>query len=145
MVDHKFVTNPLNPSLKEKSIGSKAEVSPNMTKLGNHIKISGNGNAFNKKKIWSNWENDCKSNKSNKEDFRDPTVYFSMVVSTEVMPQEIINRVSHEWARLNGPRLQVKDLQSISSETVVSFFKVSTVTPKHVILAELKRILLKAQ
>jgi hypothetical protein len=58
MVDPKFVINPLNPCSKEKSIGFKAEVSPNMTKLGTHIKISRNGNAFNKKKIWSNREND---------------------------------------------------------------------------------------
>ncbi len=145
MVDSKFVINPLNPSSKEKSIGSKAEVSANMTKLGAHIKISRNGNAFNKKKIWSNWENDCKSRKSNKEEFRDPKVYFSMVVSTEVMPQEIIDHVSREWAHLNGSHLKVKDLQSISSGMVVSFFKVSTATPKRVILAELKRILLEAQ
>ncbi len=55
MVDPKFRINPLNPSSKEKSIGSKAEVSPNMTKLGTHIKIFGNGNTFSKKKIWSNW------------------------------------------------------------------------------------------
>jgi hypothetical protein len=96
MVDPKFMINPLNPSLKEKSIGSKSEVSPNMTKLEIHIKISGNGNAFSMKKIWSNRDNDCKSHKSNKEEFRDPTVYFSMVVSTEVMPQEIIDQVSHE-------------------------------------------------
>jgi hypothetical protein len=61
MVDPKFVISPLNPSSKEKSIGSKAEVSPNMTELGTHIKISGIGNAFNKKKIWSNRENDRKS------------------------------------------------------------------------------------
>jgi hypothetical protein len=100
MVDPKFVINPLNPSSKEKSIGSKAEVSPNMTKLRIHIKISGNGNTFSKKKIWSNRESDCKSRKSNKEEFRNPTVYFSMVVSTEVMPQEIFDQVSHEWARL---------------------------------------------
>jgi hypothetical protein len=116
-----------------------------MTKLGTHIKISGNGNAFNKKKVWSNQENDHKSRKSNKQEIHDPTVYFSMVVSTEVMPQEIIDRISHEWAHLNGSHLQVKDLQSISRETVASFFKVSTATPKHVILAKLKRILLEAQ
>jgi hypothetical protein len=95
MVDPKFVINPLNPSLKEKSIVSKAEVSHNMTKLGTHIKISGNGNTFRKKKIWSNRDNDPKSRKSNKEEFCGPTVYFSMVVSTEVMPQEIIGQVSH--------------------------------------------------
>ncbi len=118
MFDPKFVINPLNTASKEKSTSSKAEVSPNMTKLGIHIKISGNDNAFSKKKIWSNQDNDCKSCKSNKEEFRNPTVYFSMVVSTEVMPQIIIDQVFHEWAHLNGSRLQVKDLQSISSETI---------------------------
>ena len=68
-----------------------------------------------------------------------------MVISTEVDPLELIDRVTHEWSRLNGTRLQVKDLQSISSETVVTFFKMSTATPKNVILAELNKILLKAQ
>jgi hypothetical protein len=86
-----------------------------------------------------------KNSKSNKEEFRNPTAYLSMAVSTDIMPQEIIDHVSHEWARVNGSHLQVNDLQSISSEMVVSFFKVSTATPKHGILSKLKRILLKAQ
>jgi hypothetical protein len=68
-----------------------------------------------------------------------------MVVSSEVEPKEIIDHVTHEWARLNGTRLQVKDLQFVDSETVVSIFKVSTATNKEVIHAELKRILLNAQ
>ena len=68
-----------------------------------------------------------------------------MVISTEVDPLKLIDRVTHEWLRLNGTRLQVKDLQSISSETVVTFFKMSTATPKNVILAELIKILLEAQ
>jgi hypothetical protein len=61
MVDPKFVINPIKPSSKEKNISNKSEISPNMTKLGTHIKISGNGNAFNEKKIWSNQANDRKS------------------------------------------------------------------------------------
>ncbi len=68
-----------------------------------------------------------------------------MVVSCKVEPREIIECVTQEWARLNGTRLQVKDLQFVDSETVVSIFKVSTITKKDVIHAELKRILLKAQ
>ena len=145
MVDPKFVINPIKPSSKEKNINNKSDISPNMTKLGTHIKISGNGNAFNKKKIWNNQTSDRKSRKAQKEEFRDPVVYFSMVISTEVDPLELIDRVTHEWSRLNGTRLQVKDLQSISSETVVTFFKMSTATPKKVILAELTKILLEAQ
>jgi hypothetical protein len=68
-----------------------------------------------------------------------------MVVSSEVQPQEIIDQVTHQWAHLNSTRLQIKDLQSIESERVVTFFKVSTMTPKEVILVELTKILLEAQ
>jgi hypothetical protein len=68
-----------------------------------------------------------------------------MVVSSKVEPKEIIERNIHEWARLNGTHLQVKDLQFVDSETVVSIFKVSITMNKEVIHAELKRILLNAQ
>ncbi len=64
-----------------------------------------------------------------------------MVVSSEVEPREIIDRVTHEWARLNGTCLQVKELQFVNIKTVASIFKVSTATRKEVIHAELKRIL----
>ncbi len=145
MVDPKFVINPINPTSKEKNISNKGEVSSNMTKLGTHVKISGNGNVFNKKKVWNNHSSDRNSRKSQKEEFRDPVVYFSMVISTQAEPSELIDRLTHEWSRINGTRLQVKDLQSISSETVVTFFKMSTATPKKVILAELIKILLETQ
>ncbi len=71
-----------------------------MTKLGIHVKISGNGNAFNKQKVWDKEEqgnkgrNNRKSNK--KEEYKDPIVYFSMVVSSKVEPREIIDCVMHE-------------------------------------------------
>jgi hypothetical protein len=71
MVDPKFVINPIKQSSKEKNISNKSEISHNMTKLGTHIKISGNGNAFNKKQVWSNQVNERKSRKSNKEELLD--------------------------------------------------------------------------
>jgi hypothetical protein len=46
---------------------------------------------------------------------------------------------------MNGARLQIKELQFIDSETVVSFYKVSKLTPKEVLLTELRKILLAAQ
>jgi hypothetical protein len=79
MVDPKFVINPFNILSKGKNIGSKGEISSNMTKLGVHIKISGNGNVFNKQKIWGNQgqgDNGRKSLRSNKGEFHNPTVYF---------------------------------------------------------------------
>ncbi len=104
LVDPKFVINPLNPNSKEKNILLKGEISPNLTKLGAHIKISGNGNVFNKQKVWNRDALDEHSTrKANKKDeYRDPTVYLTMIVSSEVPPTEVIERTTHEWARLNG-------------------------------------------
>ncbi len=82
VVDLKFVINPLNPNSKENNISSKGEISPNMTKLGTQSKISGNGNVFNKKKVWGNHGNDGKSRKNEKDEFCNPVVWFSMVVSS---------------------------------------------------------------
>ncbi len=51
--------------------------------------------------------------KANKrEEYKDPTVYFSMIVSSEVPPMDIIDRTTHKWARLNGVHLQVKESSS---------------------------------
>jgi hypothetical protein len=142
IVDPKFIINPINPLSKDKNICSKGEVLPNMTKLGTHIKISGSCNIFNKHKVWGTQTSNVRSNrKVKKEKFCNPTVYFSMVVSTEVNPHELINCTSYEWACLNGTQLQVKDLKFIDSKTVVTFFKLSTSTPKAVILSKLKKIL----
>ncbi len=132
MVDPKFVINPLNSNSKERNIASKGEISSNLTKLGAHVKISGNGNVFNKQKVWNREEpNNRSTRKANKkEEFRDPTVYFTMIVSSEIPPTDIIERTTHKWARLNGVRLQVKELQFVESKTVVTFYKVSKLTPK---------------
>jgi hypothetical protein len=66
MVDPKFVIDPLNPKSVSKDIASKGDISPNMTKLGEHIKISGNGpNVFNKRKVWDE-DDGRKSRKVNK-------------------------------------------------------------------------------
>ena len=48
-----------------------------------------------------------------------------MFVSSETPPKDIIDRTTHEWARMNGVRLQIKELQFVDSETVVSIYKVS--------------------
>ncbi len=64
MVNPKFVIDPLNPNSKEENISFKGEISPNMMKLGTHIKISGNCNVFNRNKAWGNQVNDHNSRKN---------------------------------------------------------------------------------
>jgi hypothetical protein len=46
IVDPKFVINPINQFSKDKDIAVKGNISTNMTKLGIHIQISGNGYTF---------------------------------------------------------------------------------------------------
>ena len=151
IVDPKFIINPLIPHYDTKTIMMKGEISPNMTKLSTHIKISGRGDAFSKQKVWDRGEDDKnngrKNRKANKkeDEYRDLMVYLLMVVSSEVDPQEIIKRTNHEWARANGTRLQIKDLQYLDSKTVVTNFKVSTQIPKPMVLAEFRKILAGAQ
>ncbi len=68
MVDPKIVINPLQEKSKEKNISSRGEISNNMTKLGSHVRISGNGNVFNRQKVWNNGD---KSGHKKKETFKD--------------------------------------------------------------------------
>jgi hypothetical protein len=72
-------------------------------------------------------------------------VYFSMVIMSEVEPEEIIECTNHEWAHMNGVHLQIKDLQFVESETVMSIYKVLKKNPKDVLLVELEKILIMAQ
>jgi hypothetical protein len=101
IVDPKFIINPLNPLSDTKAITTKGEISPNMAKLSTHIKISGRGDAFSKQKVWDKGDDDKNNGRRNrkankKEDlYRDPTVYFSMVVSSGAPPKEIIDRTTH--------------------------------------------------
>ncbi len=151
IVNPKFIINPLNPLSDTKPIRMKGEISPNMTKLSTHIKISDRGNALSKQKVWDKEEDDKtngrRSRKANKKEdkYRVPTVYVLMVVSSGVPPQEIIDRTTHKWARANGTRLHIKDLQYVDSEMAVTVFKVATQIHKPVILAEFKKILTSAQ
>jgi hypothetical protein len=68
-----------------------------------------------------------------------------MASSSKVEPKEITKSISHEWAQMNGVCLQIKELQSIDSKTVVSFYKVSKLTPKDVILVKITKILIRVQ
>ncbi len=68
-----------------------------------------------------------------------------MIILSEVEPKEIIEPTTHEWLRMNGTRLQIKDLQFMESETIVSIYKVSKNNPKDMILKELEKILIMTQ
>ena len=70
-----------------------------MTMLGAHVKITNGGrNPFMKPKQWG------KGAGKGREEAKDPVVYFTMAIATDVDPQEVVSRISHEWNRLGGTR-----------------------------------------
>ena len=141
LVDKFFAFTPVKPDGGEKKIHEASGVPTNMTMLGAHFKISSNGrNPFEKQKVWGN-----KSKKNNKEEFKDPIVYFTLAIATDEDPEELLARIIHEWQRRGGILLRIKGLQSFETETVLILFSICTAVPKKLILDKFCTILTQAQ
>ncbi len=112
-----------------------------MTMLGAHFKISSGyrKNPFEKQKVWG------KGSNKNKEEYKNPVVWFTLAIATDIEPKDLVSRIVHKWHRIGGVRLTIKDLQSFESKTILSCFNVFTQTNKTILLAELEDILTQAQ
>ncbi len=151
MVDPHFVWNPNNPNaVGLANITSKSKIPTNMTMLGSHVKVSGGEYTFMKQRVHKEnkamhaHQGGCGNNEKEQE-YKDPTVYFNLVISLDIDPLEIIARTTYEWTRINGQHLQIKELQDVASKMLVSFFKLSMETAKGVIIAESEKILNEAR
>jgi hypothetical protein len=140
LVDKFFAFCPVKPDGGEKKIHKVLGVPTNMTMLGAHFKISSNGrNPFEKQKVWGN------KAKKDKEEFKDPIVYFTLAIATDVDPKELLARIIHEWQHCGGILLRIKELQSFESKTVLTLFSICTAVPKKLILDKFHTILAQAQ
>jgi hypothetical protein len=140
LVDPKFAFCPVNMDSNGKKIFDHTGIPINMTMLSAHFKISNFGrNPFMKQKTWG------KGMSKGKEETKDPVVYFTMVIATDLDPHNVISRISHEWNHLGGTCLMIKDLQTIDSEVIVALFNVLTVNNKDTLKSELHKILVDAQ
>jgi hypothetical protein len=75
-----------------------------MTMLSAYFSISQNGrNPFDKQKVWG--ENSSK----NKEEAKDPVVYFSMAIAMNVPPKQVMECISFEWNKSGGRCIIIKD------------------------------------
>jgi hypothetical protein len=142
MVDKHFAFAPVKRSNKEELISDASSIPNNMTLLSNHFKISyqGSKNPFEKQKVWGKPKKD-----KEKEEYKDPTVFFSFAIATEEDPSEILERINQEWFKQGGRYLRVKDLQSFDSVTIITLFNISIQVPKKCLLEEYKLILTEAQ
>ncbi len=68
-------------------------------------------------------------------------MYFTIAISTDIPPPNLINGIRMEWEANGGGKLQVKDLQSQESKVVMALYFVYTGMPYHIILKTLNSIL----
>ena len=53
-----------------------------------------------------------------------PEVYFSFTMSCNIKPEDLLNRISLEWGKMKGRRLQIKDLPYFLSKTPFGLYKI---------------------
>ncbi len=78
------------------------------------------------------------------EDFKNPVMYFTIAIATNLQPCNLIDGIRTEWAMHGGDKLQVKDLQSHISKLMFALYCVYKDTPFHIVKKTLKDTLRKA-
>ncbi len=92
MMDKNFAFCPVKEGSGTKKIHDPSSILTNMTLLSGHFKIlSTKGRIpFEKQKVFKN-------NKEVKGDLKNPIIYFSMAITTNKEPEDLLARISHEW------------------------------------------------
>lgn len=124
------------------------DVSVNFTHLGQYVFTSGNRIFEKKKKNLKEEQNKMVPQRDHKErnnsSLKDPVVYFTFAIATDVLPQTLISGIKTEWETHGGGKLQVKDLQTQESKVVLAMYYIYTVTPYNIILKTIQMILCDA-
>jgi len=107
---------------KDNYISDKSKLPSNFTKLGKWIMISGGSWVFNKKEKGSS------------------DVYTRFRLKSQVPTEDIINRVSFEFIRLGGAKINKKQMQAMETETPMMLLFASNETDHSSMSADLKQI-----
>ena len=121
---------------KGKKIDNPDDIPINFTDLSVNVKVSGGAKAFEMKTPWKK-DGDTRED----EELQDPEVYFAIAFSTDEKPEDVVERISCEWGRLNGKKMWLKSINSFKTETPVVLFHMLNTAHGPTIIAELKRIL----
>jgi hypothetical protein len=108
LVDSLAIMHAVDESGGAKPLGSKSEMSTNMTVFLAYAPVGHNAKAFQPKK-----NNDSRKGRKGKDepDTFDPSVYPTMVISSDVDPEIIISHVAHEFGHTGGFYFLKKQLQ----------------------------------
>jgi hypothetical protein len=141
-VDQNLGLAPLTnlPSKQTKIIVAEDKIPSNFTHLGQYAFTLEN-KIFEKKMNWKE-KNTQTPNRDNKAKvLRDPVVYFTIAIATDLQPRPLIDGIRMEWKTHEGGKLQVKDLQSHESKVMFALYFVYIDTPFHISKKTLKDIL----
>jgi hypothetical protein len=108
LVDPHAIMHAVDELRGAKPLGSKSEMSTNMTVFLVYAPVGRNAKAFQSKK-----------NNNRRKGRIDPSIYLTMVFSSDVEPDIIISRVVHEFVRAGGFYFWKKQLQC--KETITPF------------------------
>jgi hypothetical protein len=136
-VDATFVLEPVDPKNAEGRVEKPAQLPINYTDLTATIKVS-EGAKFEKSKPWGNKK---KWRVVDEDGMEDPEVYFAFAFSCDVDPDDLIERVIHEWRRQGGNRLELSELECFESETAIVIYNLLHDGNTSTLLKEARRFL----
>lgn len=111
------------------------------TDCGVWIKVSGNAGVFEMRKPRKNDDNKARRRGDDEDDLIDPEVYFQCCISSDEEPEVILERVSFEWAKIGGNRLEVKQIASFFTKPAVTLFHMRSNASFTTLVPELRRML----
>jgi hypothetical protein len=141
LVDPTAIMHAAVESENSKPLGSKAEMNTNMTIFLAYAPVGNNANAFKPKKN-NNKTKGCKG--KDEPDTLDPSVYPTLIFSSDVNPDTIVSRVMHEFCRAGRFYFCKKQLQCIETVTPFIIYYLNTFNDSATLRAELISLLDKA-
>ena len=141
LVDPLAIMHAVDESGGAKPLGSKSEMSTNMTVFLAYAPVGRNAKAFQPKK-----NNAKRTGRKGKDepDTLDPSVYPTMVFSSDVDPAIIISRVAHEFGRAGGFYFRKKQLQCEETMTPYIIYFLYTFNDLTTLRGELTSLLEEA-
>jgi hypothetical protein len=141
LVDPTAIMHAAVESENSKPLGSKVEMNPNMTIFLAYALVGNNANAFEPKKN----NNKMKGQKGKDEqDTLDPSVYPTLILSSDVNPDTIVSHVMHEFCHMGGFYFCKKQLQCVETVTLFIIYYLYTFNDSATLRAELISLLDKA-
>jgi hypothetical protein len=130
------------PGNQTKIIVAEDNIPSNFTHLGQYAFTSGN-HIFKKKMNWK--VKDKQPHQDNDTaDLKDPIVYFTVAIATNLPPCTLIDGIRMEWETHGSGKLQIKELQSHKSKVMFVLYLVYRDTSFHIFKKTLEDILCKA-